>query len=228
MRYQELQDADILIMQQRLKIPEKINQYFTLIKQHLEKAKTPGLELINEKIYDYVMGKVYDKVYPNEPYEKDNKIFQQSVRLAWTKLDNFTKLKKKMVFGNFLPGVIQLFRLVDSEKSPRKKLLNLSKIYDSIIFLLKFNGTGNEAGVDDQLPILNYALAKSQQLRMFSNGKYMELYIGEKKQKLEGSQLTQLISSCEFIANIKYSDLNEVTQKQFIEECNKATIENPN
>ena len=227
-RYQELQDADILIMQQRLKIPEKINQYFTLIKQHLEKAKTPGLELINEKIYDYVMGKVYDKVYPNEPYEKDNKIFQQSVRLAWTKLDNFTKLKKKMVFGNFLPGVIQLFRLVDSEKSPRKKLLNLSKIYDSIIFLLKFNGTGNEAGVDDQLPILNYALAKSQQLRMFSNGKYMELYIGEKKQKLEGSQLTQLISSCEFIANIKYSDLNEVTQKQFIEECNKATIENPN
>ena len=227
-RYQELQDADILIMQQRLKIPEKINQYFTLIKQHLEKAKTPGLELINEKIYDYVMGKVYDKVYPNEPYEKDNKIFQQSVRLAWTKLDNFTKLKKKMVFGNFLPGVIQLFRLVDSEKSPRKKLLNLSKIYDSIIFLLKFNGTGNEAGVDDQLPILNYALAKSQQLRMFSNGKYMELYIGEKKQKLEGSQLTQLISSCEFIANIKYSDLNEVTQKQFIEECNKATNENPN
>ena len=227
-KYQEFQDADILIMQQRLKIPEKINQYFTLIKQVLEKAKTPGLELINEKIYDYVMGKVYDKVYPNEPYEKDNKIFQQSVRLAWTKLDHFTKLKKKMVFGNFLPGVIELFQLVDSEKSPRKKLLNLSKIYDSIIFLLKFNGTGNEAGVDDQLPILNYALAKSQQLRMFSNGRYMELYIGEKKQKLEGSQLTQLISSCEFIANIKYSDLNGVTQKEFIEECNKATSENPN
>ena len=90
-----------------------------------------------EKIYDYVMGKVYDKVYPNEPHEKDNKIFQQSVvRLTWTELKHFMKLKKKIVFGSFLTDVRELFQLTDSEKSPRKKFLNLVKINYSITFLL--------------------------------------------------------------------------------------------
>ena len=224
-KYQEMQDADILEIQQKLNFPAKLVDYFNIIKQVLEIRKIGGenSNSINEKIYDYVMGKVYDKVYPNEPHEKDNKIFQQSVRLSWTELKHFMKLKKKMVFGSFLTDVKELFQLIDSEKSPRKKFLHLAKINNSITFLLKFNGTGNDIGVDDQLPILNYVLAKSQQLRMYSNGKYMELYIGEKKNKLEGSQLTQLLSSCEFIANLTYSDLNDVTQEEFVNNCNYAT-----
>ena len=224
-KYQEMQDADILEIQQKLNFPAKLEDYFNIIRQVIEIRKIGGSNLnsINEKIYDYVMGKVYDKVYPNEPHEKDNKIFQQSVRLSWTELKHFMKLKKKMVFGSFLSDVKELFQLTDSEKSPRKKFLNLAKINNSITFLLKFNGTGNDIGVDDQLPILNYVLAKSQQLRMYSNGKYMELYIGDKKNKLEGSQLTQLLSSCEFIANLTYSDLNDVTKEEFVNNCNYAT-----
>ena len=219
-QYQELQDADILEIQKTLEFSSKLNFYFNLIKTNFEKKGITGLE---DKIYNYVMSKIYDKIYPIEPYELDNKIFQQSVRLSWTEPKHFFKSKREFVFGSFLSDVINYFKLIDSEKSPKKKLLNLIEIFNSIGFLLKFNGTGNDAGVDDQMPILNYAFVKAQPLRMYSNAKFMELYIGEKKNKFEGSQLTQLLGICDFIAKIKYNELIDVSNEEFIKKCNAAT-----
>ena len=222
-KYQEMQDQDIFEIQQKLEFSEKINNYLNIVKTTLEKKGIEELDSINEKIYDYVMSKLYDKIYPIEPYEEDNKIFQQSVRLSWTEPKHFIKSKRQLVFGSFLTDVFSYFNLIDSEKSPRKKLLNMSEIFNSIGFLLKFNGAGSDAGVDDQMPILNYAFIKSQPLRMFSNAKYMELYIGDKKNKFEGSQLTQLLGICDFIAKIKYSQLIDVTNEEYINKCNEAT-----
>jgi len=54
---------------------------------------------------------------------------------------------------------------------------------------LKNNGVGADAGIDDQLPIINYSIVKSRELRLNSNTIFMKIYIGEKKNKLEGSQL---------------------------------------
>ena len=223
-KYQEMQDQDIFEIQQKLEFSSKINNYLNnIVKTTLEKKGIEELDSINEKIYDYVMSKIYDKIYPIEPYEEDNKIFQQSVRLSWTEPKHFIKSKRQLVFGSFLSDILSYFRLIDSEKSPRKKLINMSEIFSSIGFLLKFNGVGSDAGVDDQMPILNYAFIKSQPLRMFSNAKYMELYIGDKKNKFEGSQLTQLLGICDFIAKLKYSQLIDVINEEYIKRCNEAT-----
>ena len=219
-QYQEFQDADILEIQKTLGFSSKLNNYFNIIKTNLEKKGITGLD---DKIYNYVMSKIYDKIYPIEPYELDNKIFQQSVRLSWVEPKHFIKSKRQFVFGSFLSDVEIFFKSIDSEKSPRKKLLNLIEIFNSIGFLLKFNGAGIEAGVDDQMPILNYAFVKAHPLRMYSNAKFMELYIGDRKNKFEGSQLTQLLGICDFIARIKYSELIGVTQEEFIRKCNEAT-----
>ena len=80
-------------------------------------------------------------------------------------------------------------------------------------------GGGVDVGVDDQMPILNYAFVKAQPLRMFSNARYMELYIGEKKNKNEGSQLTQLSGICEHVMNLTYNQLNGVTKEEFDDKC---------
>ena len=222
-KYQELQDADIFEIQKNLNFPTQINTYLNIVNLTLEKKKIVDLKAINKKIYDYVMSKIYDKIYPIEPYEKDNRIFQQSVRLSWTGPEHFIKSKRKLIFGSFLSDVMKYFYLMDMEKSPRKKILNMNEMFNSIGFLLKFNGSGNDTGVDDQLPILNYAFVKAQPLRMYSNVRFMELYIGEKKNKIEGSQLTQLSSICDYIAFIKYNDLNDVDKEEYIQKCNEAT-----
>ena len=221
-KYQELQDADIFEMQKNLHFPEMIGKYFDIIAKHL-KINSEKNMVICEKIQDHVMGKLYDKLYPFESYDEDNKIFQQSIKLSWTEDKHFIKSKRKLVFGSFINDIKTLFKLIDSEKAPRKKIKHMSEIFNSITFLLKFNGLGPDIGVDDQLPVLNYASIKAQPLRMYSNAKFMELYIGEKKSKNEGSQLTQFLGICEYISKIKPSQLHDVTNDEYIKRCNEAT-----
>ena len=60
---------------------------------------------------------------------------------------------------------------------------------------------------------------------MASNVKFMELYIGDKGSKGEGSQLTQFKGICEIIPRIEYKQLNDVTQQEFMEKCNEAIKE---
>ena len=99
------------------------------------------------------------------------------------------------------------------------------KLFNSIGFLLQFNGVGKEAGVDDQLPILNYVFVKAQPLRIWSNCTFMNIYIGEKKNKIEGNQLAQMLSTCSFIAALEPSQLIGVTTEEYNKKCNEAINE---
>ena len=49
----------------------------------------------------------------------------------------------------------------------------------------------------------------------------MELYIGNKKNKIEGNQLAQLLATCNFISSLQYSNLYEVTKDEFIRKCSE-------
>ena len=65
------------------------------------------------------------------------------------------------------------------------------------------------------MPILNYSFIKAQPERIYSNCRFMELYIGEKSSKEEGSQLSQLLGICTFIKDINYNSLIDVSQEEF-------------
>ena len=229
-KFQELQDEDIFKILENLKLPEKLNYYFDIIIQFLSDKKIINKDeiiTVNDKIYDYVMIKIYDKIYPSEPYEEDNRIFQQCVRLSWTEPKHFIQEKKNYVFGGFMGDVIHSFEMMDKEKSPRKKLLCVTDIFSSINYLLKFNGKDNDnMGVNDQMPVLNYAFVKAEPLRMYSNTKYMELFIGEKKNQAEGSQLSQIIGICDFLRKITFKDVIGVSEQEYIQKCNEATQDN--
>lgn len=129
-KYQVYQDLDLFKMQEELKIPEKLDEYFNIIRDYLTDEKLTineelslndekTMQLINEKIYDYVMTKIYDKIYPPDTDQIDNIIFSQSVKLSWTEPKNFIK-QKNFVYDSFLPDVIYYFKQIDIEKSPRK------------------------------------------------------------------------------------------------------------
>ena len=234
-KYQVLQDLDLFKMQEELKIPEKLDEYFNIIKEYLTDEKLSineelplndekTMQIINEKIYDYVMTKIYDKIYPPDTDQIDNIIFSQSIKLSWTEPKNFVKQKKNFVYDSFLPDVIYYFKQIDIEKSPRKKLMNMSNVFKSITNLVDFNYGEDkiDVGVDDQMPILNYSFIKAQPERIYSNCRYMDLYIGDKRSKGEGSQLSQLIGICQYIKDLKYDSLFDVTEEEFNINCNKA------
>ena len=75
------------------------------------------------------------------------------------------------------------------------------------------------------MPILNYAFIKGvKNTRIYSNTKFMELYIGEGKSRIEGSELTQLKGTCEFIIKLKCEQLFDVTPEEFNMKCSQASI----
>ena len=223
-KYQSWQDIDLFELEKKLLLPEKLQEYYNIIKEHLQKNQRFNEKNINNvenKIIDYIFVKLYDKIFPKE-YEKDDKIFRQSVVLSWIEPNHLIQDKKNYVFEGFLPDVNLFLKKLEKKKSPRKKFIYMSKIFESIRNLVKFNGGDIMAGVDDQMPILNYALIKARPLRIYSNCKFMELFIGDRKYKKEDSELIQLISICDYISNISYSKLFNVTKEEYDFKCQEA------
>ena len=225
--YQNKQLIDVFKMQNELEIPKKLDHYFNIINDFLSKTKkindNKSFEIINEKIYDYVMSKIYNKIFPLESDNKDNKIFQNTIILSWVEPKHFIPGKKNYVYDSFLPDVIKNFDLLYKEKSPRRKIMSISNIFTSISNLVKFNNEGvDNIGVDDQMPILNYALVKAHPLRIYSICRFLELYIGDLSNKNEGNQLTQLIGLCERIIQINSDFLINVSEEEFKKKCEES------
>ena len=152
------------------------------------------------------------------------KIYQNCIRLAWVEPKHFIPGKKNYVYDSFLPDAVKNFDSLYSEKSPRKKILCMSNIFNSISNLVKFNNEGNsQIGVDDMMPILNYTLLKAQPKWIFSICKFMEIYLGDLKKKQEDNQLMQLRGICENMIIINNESLNDVSEEEFQRKCEETS-----
>ena len=212
---------------EQIKLSEELTNYFNIIREHLIKKMSfdetqKEFEVITDKIYDYVMEKIYEKIYPSAPQIDDNLIFTQCILVSWIEPHHLIKGRSNYLFDSFLPDVISYFERIEKEKSPRKKQENMKNIFISIENVVKFNGDNKDLGVDDQLPILNYAFIKAHPFPMFTNCKYMELFLGNKKYKIEGNYLTQLFTICKFIQDINASNLFDISEEKFQRNCKKA------
>ena len=219
---QNTYDKTLIDMDKEMKINENLQKYFEIVKKRIEKnQKNPDeneLKDINNKIYDYVFEKIYEKIYQNTDPD-DNIIYKKCVLLSWVEPKHFLAKKKNYIFDSFLPDMFEFFKKLDSEKSPRVKFIYMRKIFTAINDVLRFNGSEGQAGVDDQMPILNYSFIRAQPQRISSNCKFMNLFIGKNRNRSEGSQLTQLSGICEHVMNLTYNQLNGVTQEEFEDKC---------
>ena len=220
-------ETQLFEYEEELNLTEELNNYFNIIKEHLIKRMNYNesqseFETILNKIYDYVMEKIYEKIYPSEPFIEDNLIFAQCILVSWVEPQHLIKGRNNYIFDSFLPDVINYFEKIEKEKSPRKKLENMVNIFVSIENVVKFNGDNKDIGVDDQLPILNYAFIKAHPFPMYTNCKYMELFLGSKKYRLEGNYLAQLFTICKFIENLSASDLFDISEEQYKNNCLKS------
>ena len=224
----EMKNVHPFDMIKQLKIPEQLYEYFQNIKNHLPKILNSNLNEIgpiSNKIYDYIMNRLYKKLFPTMPVKQDLDIFQTCVLLSWIEPKHFINGKLNYVYDAFLADILKFVQQLEIEKSPRKKIINLSKIFYSIINLEKFNGGKGFQGVDDNLPILNYAIIKSKPFQLYSNAKYIELFSGHKCNQLEGNQLYQLLTICEICQKITYKELNDISEEEFIRKCNESRME---
>ena len=223
----EMKNVHPFDMIRDLKIPEQLYEYFLNIKNYLPKIlnlNANEISPISNKIYDYIMNRLYKKLFPTMPLKQDLDIFQTCVLLSWIEPKHFINGKVNYVYDAFLADILKFVQQLEIEKSPRKKIINLSKIFSSIINLEKFNGGKGFQGVDDNLPILNYAIIKSKPFQLYSNTKYIELFSGHKCNQLEGNQLYQLLSICEICQKITYKELNNISEEEFERKCSESRM----
>ena len=216
--YQRLQDIDILEFEKNNSIPTQLLEYFNKINKHLEEDNNYSkeeLKEIKEKIYDYIMTKLYDKLFPPEPSIEDNKIYHNSISHSWVESKHFIKERPGSIYNSFLPDVIKYIKLIIKEKSPRKKIENMSNVFNSIQRVIEFNGGKGLLGIDDFIPILTFSLMKAQIYRLNSTIKYTILYNPGKENGLESQQLSQLMVASDFLTNLSYKDLLNITEEEY-------------
>ena len=194
--------TDLFDFLKEMKVPKQINNFFKIIEDSLKNDQniTDEKKLINmnDKINDFVMEKLYEKIYPKILSKEDEEIFDICEKLKEKEPNFFIKTKKPYNFESFLPDLTNYLLQIEKEKSVRKKFLNLKKIFECMNNLSDFNG-GDKFDLDTQVQILSYVLVKAKPNNIYTNYRYMELFIGDKHGQIEGQNLLELKLVCEHL-----------------------------
>ena len=223
-RYQDYFHVNILTIETELDVPKKIEKYFKIvrdyIKNNLNLQNAQEFSSINDKIYDYVMEKLYEKLYPKNLNEIDKKLYQNCEKLSWVEPKHFIKGNDNYIYESFLPDLSSYLLHMTKEKSIRKKFMNMRAIFECMDKLGKFNGK-KEFGIDEQMTILKYVFIKSKPKNIYQNLEFLELFLGNKKDDIDGHNLAKLKVLCQYIANLSSSELNGIGEDEFNANCSK-------
>ena len=225
-KYQITQGINPIKIIKELSINSKINQYFHIIKEKILQKQTIDKDsydkLYKKKIKDYIMSKLYEKIYPPEPDEKDNEIFKKSMSLSWVEPQLI--LEKDYVFDSLLPYIINEFNQVNIARTPYKKLNCLNTIINYTNNVIKLNeGEDKKAGADDIIPALNYVFIKAHPFKIYTDIEFMRTFYGKvgDSEKL----LSDFESSYKMVLNCTPEFL-KINPEEYEKKCNDVIINN--
>ena len=219
-KYQMGPNSDYFDLMIEKKVDKIVGNYSIIIYKTLKKnniVNENNIRNIYNRIFDYIMEQLYEKIFP-DVLNNDIDIFQNCIKHRWIDFQNLNKDNKDYIFDNYLPDSINCLKQFEKEKSPRKKLLHLNKLFNCIYNLGEFNNDKVD-GADDELFLLNYTFIKAIPERIFSNCKYTELFLGDKRLEVEGSQLIKLFSICEKMKHLKFEDLDKISETDYYLNC---------
>lgn len=226
-RYAYNSKLNVLMILKEMEFSGKIKTYTKFIGENLRAEKVLNneqeLKLIMSKITDYIMEKIYYKIFPKDIDPVDNMIYLNCEKLSWIQPKHIIKKSEDYLFGQFIPDITECFANINKQKCPRKKILYVEELFKLIYNLGAFNGEELE-GVDGELQIMNYALIKAKPKRITSNNEFIKLFLGNKKGKREDIHLTQISAISIQISNFSYSYLINITEEEFIENCKKNVL----
>ena len=224
-KYQFMQNLNPLNIIKELSINEKIKEYFSIIKEKIIKKLMDEKRytgLYEEKIKNYIMNKIYEKIYPSEPSENDVKVYKKAAELSWVEAHHL--IDKEYIFDNMLPDILNEFKQINVLKTPYKKLNCFNKIFESVINLIRFNeGEDKEVGADDLTPILSFVAIKAHPFKIFTDIEFIKLF----SDSTGINSITNIENIYASLINFSEQNLN-ITKEEYDKNCLAAMKENEN
>ena len=189
------------------------------IEDLLNQFKPHLTELLSNKIDDYIMNKLHFKIFPIEPLPKDITLYNKLLELNWIEPKNI--IQKDIINYTFFSEPISLIQKFEKSKSPISKMKMLQKTFQSIQNIIKFNLKELYLGTNQIIPIFVYILIKAKPKRLWSNLKYIQLYLGY---KIDQQIFFQFQVAITMIETMDHNRLINVSQEEFENNCKNSLI----
>jgi hypothetical protein len=220
-RKYEKKVEDIIDLEEKIELDGALNSYFKDLKNLIKKQEiikrfpSEEFESITYELENYILFKLYDKLFPKESTEKDKKLYKKCCRLSFVKPENLIK-DKRMINEKLWETSMNLIEEMDNKFTPSDKVKNFGKAFGILQNSITFCSGKNDLGIDDTISTLIYVILKAKPKNLFSNSKYCQLFLNP---ELSKKQYGILMSQIEMIKNIIYDmkskDLIGVSEEEF-------------
>ena len=158
-----------------IKLKEYLDNVKSMLSSNLPIEKNFFNELYQEKIVNYVMDKIYEKIYPPSPSPDEEKIMIISHKIIINDPDKI--IKKNYNLDNLLPDISELFKKMKYARTPLNKYKYLKNILNYLINIIKLNeGFNKVIGADDIIPMLYYIFVKVTPYMFISDIEYIKTF----------------------------------------------------
>ena len=220
-RKYENEIEDIVDLEERTNMGESLKNYFKYLKNVIRKENIvkkyskDDIENICNDLENYILVKLYEKLFPSKSTKNDIKFYNKCCRLDFIKPENLIK-DKNMVNENLWKASMSYINEMDNKYTPADKIKSIAKAFSILQNSIAFCSGKNELGVDDTIKPLIYILLKAKPKNIFSNFNYCQLYLDpDLSKKQYGILLTQICMIMNIIKDMKHSELFDVTEEQF-------------
>jgi hypothetical protein len=212
---------DIIELEEKTNMGEALKNYFKNLKNLIRKENIvkkyskDDIESICNDLENYILVKLYEKLFPLKKTKTDTHFYNKCCRLDFIKPENIIK-DKNMVNENLWKTSMNYINEMDNKYTPADKIKSFAKAFNILQNSITFCSGKNELGVDDTIKPLIYIVLKSKPKKLFSNYNYSQLYLDpDLSKKQYGILLTQICMIMNIIKDMKHSELIDVTEEQF-------------
>ena len=221
-KYEKVEEVeDIIDLEEKVELDKVLNTYFKDLKSLIKKEtiitrfNKDEQEMITKEMENYILFKLYDKLFPKDSTKADVKFYNKCCRLDFIRPENLIK-DKNMINEKLWKTPIAYIKDMDDKLTPADKVKNFGKAFAILSNSITFSSGKDELGIDDTISFLIYIMLKSKPKNMSTNSKFCQLFLNPDLAKKEyGIIMSQWEMIKNIISDMKYTDLIDVTEEQF-------------
>ena len=220
-RKYESKSENILTLEEKVEISDALVNYYkdmrVVIKKQgiISRFSNDELGSIFIELENYILFKLYDKLYPSKPTKEDITFYTKCCCLDFIKPEHLIK-NKKIVNEKLWKTAMELINQMDDKFTPADKIKCFGKAFAILQNSITFCSGKDELGIDDTIPPLIYIVMKSKPKKLISDFNYCSLFLNQDLAKKEyGILLSQIGLVMNVIKDMSHKDFINITKEDF-------------